>query len=127
MPLIIDLEDEVLARIDKEARRENISRELWIRLAINQKLTTRGLSESPETLTDEPHTQPEEIQVVQEQVERLRAILRAKDDEIQYLRWELGKLHDRLEERAHESFWECLSRYSRKTIHPAERGQRDLA
>ncbi len=123
MPLLLDLEEAVTDRIDEEAKAENISRELWIRLAINQKLRTLGMHELPENSPDEPHMQPEEIQVLREQVKRLRTILRTKDDEILWLRWELEKLQDRLEELAHESFWECISRYSRKIAPPSESGQ----
>lgn len=121
MRLAIDVDDALVKRIDEEAERENISRLLWISLAITQKLTTRGLSVPSGISPEEPHQKPEELLVLREQVGSLRQILRAKDDEITWLRWEITKLNDRLGAISHESFWECLSRYSRTSGAPVER------
>jgi hypothetical protein len=85
----ISVRKKVLDLIDAAAAATGVTRSTWINLAIREKLTTRGLRDIPAVYRDDPHDPPEELSVLREMVENQRVALKAKDDEILWLRKEL--------------------------------------
>lgn len=89
MTIEITVKKKVLDLIDAEAGSTGMTRSTWINLAIREKLTTRGLRDIPTVTTEGPHDPPEELSVLREIVENQRVALKAKDEEILWLRKEL--------------------------------------
>jgi len=89
MMIEISVRKKILDLIDAAAGSAGITRSTWINLAIREKLTTRGLRDIPAVDIEDPHDPPEELSVLREIVENQRGAMKAKDEEILWLRKEL--------------------------------------